>query len=207
MRKKAACKHCGKFKEIVKGLCGRCYEKKYRLENPERRKVIKRKYYQKNFKKVKEANKKYRLENLEKARVAHKKWYLENSERMKAVRRKYYQENSKKVKETCRKWQLENPGKVREISLKRRGYGEVKRGVVDRVINANIFKYGAITCEKDKKPCLDNFHIDHIIPVSKGGSNNFDNLQILCADCNFSKHTDIADYRGTIIEPQGTLFT
>lgn len=30
--------------------------------------------------------------------------------------------------------------------------------------------------------------IDHILPVAKGGTNNLDNLQPLCMDCNRKKH-------------------
>jgi len=61
--------------------------------------------------------------------------------------------------------------------------------------------------EKDKerllqrdKVCLkcgndSNLTIDHIIPISKGGSNDFINLQILCDKCNGLKGLSVADYR------------
>ena len=31
------------------------------------------------------------------------------------------------------------------------------------------------------------YHVDHVIPLVSGGSNNKDNLQLLCSTCNLSK--------------------
>jgi len=35
------------------------------------------------------------------------------------------------------------------------------------------------------------FHIDHIIPISKGGKNKVDNCWLLCESCNLKKYTKI----------------
>jgi len=34
---------------------------------------------------------------------------------------------------------------------------------------------------------LKNPHLDHVIPLSRGGTNTDDNVQLLCAPCNLSK--------------------
>ena len=41
--------------------------------------------------------------------------------------------------------------------------------------------------------CSIKFHIDHKLPLSRGGGNQFDNLALSCPTCNYKKHdkTDI----------------
>ena len=49
-------------------------------------------------------------------------------------------------------------------------------------------------CQKDiatGKPHA--FHVDHIYPLSKGGRNSVDNLQLLCRSCNCSKRDKTPD--------------
>ena len=37
---------------------------------------------------------------------------------------------------------------------------------------------------------LDDFHLDHVEPKSKGGGDNFPNRQLLCGSCNVRKSND-----------------
>ncbi len=50
---------------------------------------------------------------------------------------------------------------------------------------------------RDEGKCVrcgsgENLHFDHIIPVSKGGGNSEDNIQLLCDHCNLQKSDKIA---------------
>lgn len=52
-----------------------------------------------------------------------------------------------------------------------------------------LFNYRCADCGATNQET--RLHIDHIIPISRGGSNKKENLQVLCRDCNLAKHTDV----------------
>jgi 5-methylcytosine-specific restriction endonuclease McrA len=57
-----------------------------------------------------------------------------------------------------------------------------------RVIRAGqTDKKGRLICWRCGKPITDTPHVDHWIPLSKGGSNDAGNLRYMHANCNISK--------------------
>jgi hypothetical protein len=64
-------------------------------------------------------------------------------------------------------------------------------------IRHEVFKrdsYKCIECGASKDDrCL---HVDHIIPVSRGGTDELDNLQTLCEGCNLAKKNRIINHVG-----------
>ena len=55
-----------------------------------------------------------------------------------------------------------------------------------------VFKRDGYRCQECFRGREDGvkLEIDHIIPVAKGGTNEIDNLQTLCMECNRNKHTN-----------------
>jgi hypothetical protein len=66
---------------------------------------------------------------------------------------------------------------------------------------AAVRSFYGFTClnpECGKKPATS---IDHVIPLSEGGQNTIDNLQLLCTNCNKQKGARVEDYRKGNVVP------
>ena len=68
-------------------------------------------------------------------------------------------------------------------------YKKPVRGYIPKKLRHQLLieaNYKCKMCQTDK-----DLEIDHIIPVSRGGTDDFNNLQVLCKKCNLEKFTSI----------------
>lgn len=55
---------------------------------------------------------------------------------------------------------------------------------------------GIYMTSKHNKP--NSKHLDHILPISQGGTHTHGNVRIICADCNLKRPKDGSDYTGPL---------
>jgi len=66
--------------------------------------------------------------------------------------------------------------------------GTIKPESLDKLLEAQNYKCNL--CQKNIVPRGDR-HLDHIIPISKGGKHILDNVQWLCVSCNVKKYNKL----------------
>jgi 5-methylcytosine-specific restriction endonuclease McrA len=158
--------------------------------------------------------------SLEKSRKYAREWQMKNAVRLRAKKEsapEKYRERSRvnakawrdrnpeKSISSTRAWQKSNPDKVRAIDHTRRA----RKFNADGAHTASdIARIRAAQKDRCAMPdCRTKLggkgHVDHIIALSKGGSNWPRNLQLLCEPCNLSKSArdpiEFAQSRGMLI--------
>jgi len=134
----------------------------------------------------------WRLANPDKAKATQRAWRKANRERHRENGRRWYFSNPARQRELAARWEKENPDRYRDTraatSRKRRARKKGAAGThsADEANSILIAqRYRCAYCNADlrkKKP-----HLDHVIPIVRGGSNDKANLQWLCAACNMAK--------------------
>jgi 5-methylcytosine-specific restriction endonuclease McrA len=73
---------------------------------------------------------------------------------------------------------------------KRRDAGRITTYLLQLVYERNIKRFGRLSCYLCGLPVdMGKEHLEHKIPICRGGRNNYGNLDIACASCNHKKNT------------------
>ena len=122
-----------------------------------------------------------------------RRWRAENTDRVRESSRAYRAANQGKERERRRTWSATNPEKDRAYERNRRAR---KRNAPGAHTAADIFDLLNQTgghCAYCGTECADDYHVDHMIPLSRGGSNGPENLCIACPSCNLRKNAKTAE--------------
>jgi 5-methylcytosine-specific restriction endonuclease McrA len=131
-------------------------------------------------------------------------WYQKNKKRILSKNKTKYHENpaafmakqkprNKEVKKAYdTNYRIEKIEKRRAWRRNRKARLKNADGIHTDVDIANILTTQQGKCNGCKQ-CLKSYHVDHVIPLIRGGSNWPSNLQILCPKCNLSKGAKMPD--------------
>ncbi len=177
------------------------YNRQWRAKNPDKCAVYNRRWVKKNWEKHLAYVRKWNKANRHKRVPFEKKWKAENPEKVAEVIRKWRVANHDQyriiVNRARKKWAAKNPAKVRANGYKRRERkrstkpcDQTSANVLCQLISDAI-KLKCGICGKNM-PKNDRT-IDHVIPISKGGSGEIWNLRIVHMVCNSKKHATMPD--------------
>ncbi len=108
------------------------------------------------------------------------------------VKYPYYVKEICKIYSTSYSFLHERYMQLKDIGFEctlREYYSSSQRKLMTKELRAQVAIRDNYTCQKCGKYMPDGvgLHIDHIVPISKGGKSIPSNLQVLCSKCNGSK--------------------
>lgn len=171
-----------------------------RLARPQD-KVRSKAYYLENRDFILEQSAEWLAANQDRKKATNKAWYESNSERLAVERAEgaderrvydalYYAENKDRRAEKNKAWRIANIERVyarnaARRALKRGAGGTHSAADIDHLLKVQNFRCAHSWCRVSLKP---GFHRDHVIPLALGGTNDRQNIQLLCIPCNLKKN-------------------
>lgn len=166
---------------------------KWRAANLEHDRERNRRYIAEHREERREYSRKYADEHPEQVIAATRRWQKARPDLHRANAVRYRSRNPQKARAVIYAWKHRNPDRVREM---RRNYRARKNGALGHFTDQEwrdlCAQYGNVCLACGSSAPLT---ADHVVPLTRGGSDTIDNIQPLCAVCNSKKRARIIDYR------------
>jgi 5-methylcytosine-specific restriction endonuclease McrA len=144
----------------------------------------------------------YRKANRERLENAAKAWARANKERRNAAQRarvaanqeavrewmaQWYLQNKERVSEAGKAWRKANPDKIRAKTARRRAWLTKSQTNFTAADVLRLYEEQSGLCRYCFVQLGHDYHVDHVIPLSRGGSNGPENICLSCPSCNLKK--------------------
>lgn len=139
-----------------------------------------------NKDRINEKGMEWRKNNPEKVRESRKK--CEASPEYKLKRAAYTAANSNRRRDWYQNYAKENPEKIRARRSARRAREKAASGRITADEIRSLLKKQRGKCTVCLVKLGENYHLDHVMPLARGGDNTVENAQLLCPTCNRRKN-------------------
>jgi hypothetical protein len=171
--------------------------REYANKNREKFREVQKNYYTRNRETILKRKKEYRLKNIEKHRAKDREYIKKNLEKHRESAREWKRKNKQRAKESLKSWISRNKDRykvlLRKGSAKRRALKMSKTPMLNESQSKIIEVFYEQRTRLEKRLGI-KFHIDHIVPLARGGHHMPSNLQVLPARLNLMKK-DSNSYR------------
>lgn len=206
MAPEKACRKCGATKPASEfhkhsinpdGLrneckaCVKVWNREYSEKNKEKTRVQALSYREKNKSKIRERDLAYKAANKARRQADSVIYRALNRDRERARSAAWAAEHREIASARAKAWAIENPSLAREHSRNRRARKLAAEGTHTAEDIAALFALQKGKCACCHVSLRKKYHVDHVQPLSKGGSNDKYNLQLLCPTCNIRKHAKL----------------
>lgn len=177
----------------------RAYMKKRRIEEPEFRALesARSSEWQRNNKAHREKYEaEWRAANREKRNGYSKADYQRHREKRLAYQARWREANRERLNELVRNWAKANPDRRTAHQARRRARKFAAES--DNHTRADVLEWWGHDCWLCGIPLPKGWHEDHVIPLSKGGSDLLENCRPSCPPCNLSKSNKLVSIEGGI---------
>lgn len=136
-----------------------------------------------------EYNKIYRIEKAKKIAVTKEAYILRHEEEIRIIKKRHYENNKMAYKGRVAQYKKDNPSQYKEYEYRRRA---AKNGsVVEYFSVQDILNMYSDHCFYCIAGAFE--HLDHYIPLSKGGTHTLENVRPSCKKCNLSKNNKLPE--------------
>lgn len=160
----------------------------WRERNPDRVLQYRRDYVERHPERKRESSREWARRNAAQLRA----YYEANKGEIEAYKKRWRDENQEKVRSWQKRWKSQNTALVNAATRRRRARlrgldGDHSASDIAAIMESQEFR--CFYCGTS----LGDYHVDHMTPVSRGGSNGPENLCCACSKCNQRKGTKTAE--------------
>jgi uncharacterized protein (TIGR02646 family) len=157
-----------------------------------------KRYHQNNKERVRERWKAYKEANQDALRAYHRQHYAENKDAKKRYQADYRERNAETITEYQREWRKANAEKKKMQNARHRAQVLKAPGSHSEADIRRMYRDQDGLCAYCEIPLDGSFHVEHMQPLSRGGSNDWSNIAITCQGCNSRKHSKTVEefFRG-----------